>query len=77
MLGVGPGATELPFVRRREQGDGVLLCTDGVSDQVTHEALASVFRDVLEPGAVAQGIVGLAARAGGDNATAVVVRRLS
>jgi protein phosphatase len=56
------------------EGDRYLLCSDGLTNEVSHDVLASVLASVREPQEAAETLVGLANDAGGpDNITAVVV----
>jgi serine/threonine protein phosphatase PrpC len=78
VLGVKPGEEVEPLVRRWEPGDVALLCTDGVSDRVDAGALEDILLDACDVRDAAQRIVDRAASACGyDNATVVVVRRVS
>jgi serine/threonine protein phosphatase PrpC len=76
MLGATPAMAPLPSVRRWQPGDAVLLVTDGVSDRVVVDELASIVLDAGDAETAARGVVACALDAGGgDNATAMVVRR--
>ena len=56
------------------QGDRYLLCSDGLSNEVATDVMASVLASVRDPHDAAVTLVGLANDAGGpDNITAVVV----
>lgn len=56
-----------------EPGDVFLLCSDGLSDIVTDEAIEQVLRTVTDPAAAAERLVKLALQAGApDNVTVVV-----
>jgi protein phosphatase len=56
------------------QGDRYLLCSDGLSNEVGTDVMASVLASVRDPHEAAVTLVGLANDAGGpDNITAVVV----
>jgi len=70
-----PAAPEPDLLSLRpEPGDVFLLCTDGVAEQVSYQAIHDVLRDVDDPQAAARDLVAAANAAGGhDNATAVVV----
>lgn len=58
----------LPTVER------LLLCSDGVSGMIPHDAIAAILRDADDPRDAADRLVAAAVTAGGrDNATAVVV----
>ena len=55
-------------------GDRYLLCSDGLTDEVTEAEIASVLRTVEEPEAAAEDLVRRANEAGGrDNITLIVV----
>jgi PPM family protein phosphatase len=56
------------------EGDRLLLCSDGLTNEVTDEDIASTLRRVTDPGAAAQDLVEQArAHGGNDNITVVVV----
>ena len=56
------------------EGDRYLLCSDGLSNEVPPDVMASVLGSVRDPQAAAETLVGLANDSGGpDNITAVVV----
>jgi protein phosphatase len=56
-------------------GDRLLLCSDGLTEMVTNEAIATVLRAESEPAAACKALVAQANDAGGrDNITAVIVR---
>lgn len=56
-----------------DPGDRFLLCSDGLSDAVTDEAIAELLRDVSDPQECAERLVRLALAAGaGDNVTVLV-----
>jgi protein phosphatase len=56
-------------------GDRLLLCSDGLTEMVTNEAIATVLRAESEPAAACKRLVAQANDAGGrDNITAVIVR---
>jgi serine/threonine protein phosphatase PrpC len=78
VLGVKPGDDVEPIVRSWEPGDVALLCTDGVSDRVEAEVMEDILLDAREIRDAAERIVDRADAAGGlDNATVVLVRRVS
>lgn len=55
-------------------GDRYLLCSDGLTDELTEDDIASVLRTVAEPEAAAEDLVRQANEAGGrDNITLIVV----
>ena len=59
--------------RRLEDGDRLLLCTDGLSDLVADDEIARVLDAHTDPDEAARALVDLALdRGGGDNVTAVV-----
>ena len=57
-------------------GDRLLLCSDGLTEMVTDEAIATVLRAESDPAAACKRLVAQAQNdAGGrDNITAVIVR---
>jgi len=56
-----------------KSSDRYLLCSDGLSDIVTEDAIADVMRSAKQPEACAERLVQLALQAGGpDNVTVVV-----
>jgi protein phosphatase len=73
-LGLGPDVEVdtwqlLPFA-----GDRVLLCSDGLTNEVSDDRIASTLRRLSDPQEVADELVRLAREAGGaDNITVVVV----
>ncbi len=76
MLGVARGGNVEPMRLRWEAGDVALLCTDGVSDHVETEELASILLEVTDLDDAARRIVARASAAGAwDNATALLVRK--
>jgi protein phosphatase len=57
---------------RMENGDGVLLCTDGLTDLVADDVIERAVRDAGPSAAVCRSLVDLALEAGGkDNVTVV------
>lgn len=55
-------------------GDRLLLCTDGLTDMLSHEQISAILADAPEPDAACQQLVDEANAAGGrDNITVVVV----
>ncbi len=57
------------------EGDTLLLCSDGLTRELSDSQIAAVLRDTRDPRKAAGGLVDLANRAGGgDNITAVVLR---
>ena len=58
-----------------EAGDQLLLCSDGLTEMLTNEAIARVFETMPDPETIATALVAQANDAGGrDNVTALVVR---
>jgi len=56
-------------------GDRLLLCSDGLTEMLTNDAIAATLRDEPDPEAVCRTLVAQANEAGGrDNVTALVVR---
>ena len=64
---------------RLESGDQVLLCTDGLTDMITEQAIEEVLRAPDQPAAKAcERLIALALTAGGkDNVTVVIARYTS
>jgi serine/threonine protein phosphatase PrpC len=54
-------------------GDVLLLCTDGVSDQVGYERLSQLLSSAPDPAAAVRSVLAATLPAGDDNATAVVI----
>ncbi|WP_205687353.1 protein phosphatase 2C domain-containing protein, partial [Cellulomonas endophytica] len=75
-LGAGePAVRHGDDVRRvpAAAGDRLLLCSDGLTDELDDAALAAVLREEADPRRAAERLVALALDAGGrDNATALV-----
>jgi serine/threonine protein phosphatase PrpC len=60
---------------RLSHNDQVLLCTDGLSEMVTAQTIASVLNEANSPKAACDSLIDLALSAGGvDNVTAVLAR---
>ena len=65
---------------RLEDGDVLLLCSDGLTEPVRDEAIAQALAEAADPNAAAERLVALALENGGrenggpDNVTAVVAR---
>ncbi|MEU4689456.1 protein phosphatase 2C domain-containing protein [Actinoplanes sp. NPDC023714] len=55
-------------------GDALLICTDGVSDQVGYDRLASLLATAAGPAAAVEAILEESLTPGDDNATAIVIR---
>lgn len=73
-LGVGPEVAVDLWELRLQEGDRLLLCSDGLTNEVEDEAIAGVLRAVPEPEAAAVSLVTMANEHGGaDNVTVVVV----
>jgi protein phosphatase len=76
MLGALSRVPALPVIRRWEPGDLVVLCTDGLSDQLDSDAIANMVLDAADLHAAAEHLVSRAIEVGGsDNATAVLLHR--
>lgn len=73
-LGIGspePSLTEVAL----QTGDWILLCSDGLTDELTDEELAAVLRAASSPEEAAEALVSAALGKGGrDNVSAVVVQ---
>ena len=76
VLGGRSGHVETEFQHfRLEDGDRLLLCSDGLSDMVNDEAIAGVLRRHPASEEACRRLVDLALQAGGkDNVTAIVAR---
>jgi serine/threonine protein phosphatase PrpC len=73
-LGIGPLVEVDIWEVVPVEGDRYLLCSDGLSNEVAPDVIATVLASVRDPHAAAETLVGLANDAGGsDNITAVVV----
>ena len=67
-----------PATARWEPGDVVMICTDGVSDRVDDDEIATVLLLAGDLGDAARRLVRRARELGGwDDATAVLVRRVA
>ncbi|MFI5937783.1 PP2C family protein-serine/threonine phosphatase [Actinoplanes sp. NPDC051494] len=55
-------------------GDVLLLCTDGVSDQLSYERMAQILQGFPDPMAAVRELLDDPLPAGDDNATAVIIR---
>ncbi len=76
VIGVKSLAEVEALMGRWDPGDMLLLCTDGVSNGLDSEVIASILLDAADVETAAQTLVNRAVEGdGGDNATAVVVRR--
>jgi protein phosphatase len=70
----GPSNPQVQRFQLRD-GDQLLLCTDGLSEMVTDDLIASVLADAMSAAAACQGLTDLALAAGGrDNITVVLAR---
>jgi len=66
---VQPVITDVPL----QEGDRVLLCSDGLHGPVTDDAIASILEASTDPAAAAQALIAAALASGGpDNVTVVV-----
>lgn len=73
-LGISPDVEVDVWTLRLRTGDRVLLCSDGLSNEVSIEGIAQVLASVHDPNEAAQALVAAANEHGGsDNITAVVV----
>jgi len=75
---LGYGMPEL-YVTEAEvsEGEGLLLCSDGLTETVTEEEIADTFETLQDPEIVCRQLVHLANLVGGpDNITAVAVQRI-
>jgi serine/threonine protein phosphatase PrpC len=75
---IGGGARGVPVVDQwllpAHPGDRMLLCSDGLTDELPHEQIAAILQSPLEADDAARALVEGALTAGGrDNVTAVVV----
>jgi protein phosphatase len=60
---------------RIDDGDRLVLCTDGLTTMISEDAIARLLMEYAEPSAAAQALVDAANDAGGkDNTTVVVVQ---
>ena len=58
-----------------QAGDRLLLCSDGLTEMLTNDAIAATLRDESDPEAACRKLVGQANDAGGrDNVTVVIAR---
>jgi serine/threonine protein phosphatase PrpC len=73
-LGVAPEVETDMWELQLQSGDRVVLCSDGLSNEVGLEEMADVLAGVADPGEAAQKLVEAAnARGGADNITVVVI----
>ena len=62
------------FTASAQRGDRLLVCSDGLTDELDDEALVTVLGAGMRPQRTAEAAVAAALEAGGhDNATALVV----
>jgi PPM family protein phosphatase len=58
-----------------QPGDYLLLCTDGLTEMVANDAIATTMRDAADPEAACKRLLAMALEAGGrDNVTVMIVR---
>jgi len=77
VLGTSPDVDVDLFELRLNEGDRVLLCSDGLTNEVTEEEIIRVLRSVTDPTEAAQDLVRRAnAHGGNDNISVVVVDAL-
>jgi len=70
----GPVVTELEHLRL-EEGDRLLLCSDGLTDMIEDSAIQAVLRETEPSQEAAERLLNLALEAGGkDNITVVLAR---
>jgi len=73
-LGVGPGVDPDLWELHVQAGDRILLCSDGLSNEIDPPAIAAILGREHDPAAAAQVLVDAAnAHGGNDNITAVIV----
>lgn len=73
-LGIGPDVGPDVVDVSHEPGDRLLLCTDGLVNEVDDQEMAAVLAREIDPGRAALALVQLAVEAGGrDNVSVVVV----
>src|SRR5262249_38123421 len=60
-----------------EDGDRLLLCSDGLTEMVTDDLIAQAMRDIEEPQAACQALVELALEGGGNDNVTVVLAHYS
>ncbi len=73
-LGIGPEIEVDVFRLTVEPGDRILLCSDGLSNEVDDDEVATVLDEVTDPREAAQQLVDRAVRHGGrDNVTVVIL----
>lgn len=73
-IGTGPDVEPDYWLLPAEPGDRILVCTDGLTDELADHELADLLTTIGDPQAAAEALVSTAVRRGGrDNVTAVVV----
>lgn len=73
-LGIGPGVDVDLWELHLHPGDRLVLCSDGLTNEVSDDEIATALSQSLDPDAVAHQLVDEANRRGGsDNITVVVV----
>ncbi len=73
-LGTGPKAVPDLTLLPVQNGDRILICSDGLTGEVDHEQIHRIMTELRHPQDAADSLVQAALRAGGrDNITAVVV----
>lgn len=76
-LGAGPASDPDYWLIPAENGDRVLICSDGLSGEVPDETIERTLRDAPSPQASCDALVELALAAGGhDNVSVVVLEAL-
>ncbi|OVE78408.1 hypothetical protein BVX98_00160 [bacterium F11] len=59
-----------------DEGDYVLLCSDGLTKMLDDEKILQTFQEKEKPDAIADDLVGLANKAGGDDNVTVIVAKI-
>lgn len=73
-LGIGPGVDVDQWELHLRTGDRMLLCSDGLTNEVSNSDIAGLLGQTLDPGEVADRLVAMAnERGGNDNITVVVI----
>jgi serine/threonine protein phosphatase PrpC len=73
-LGIEPSVRVDSWTMPIFQGDRLLLCSDGLVDEITDDHISDILIEHTDPGAAAQALVDAANASGGrDNVTVVVV----
>ncbi len=74
-VGVGSTVSVDLVIAKPLPGDVYLLCSDGLTKMVSHDAIAATLRDRTEPNDAVKDLVNAANESGGeDNVTVIVVR---